>query len=213
MRRAVAPYLDAVRLLLPQSASALARRARGQHSVVQDAWLRARGIRRRDEWRPKGRRALQERLRDALGLTSLPALLRYADRSAMMYGVESRLPFLTRDLVQFALALPDHLLVSDDGIGKAVFRDAMRGLVPDSVLDRRDKIGFAVPLREWLLGSRYAHELAAAAAVLPCVDTRRVSPWLDDLKAGRPPAAGPTFLLWRLIGLAEWMRRYDIAIA
>jgi asparagine synthase (glutamine-hydrolysing) len=89
----------------------------------------------------------------------------------------------------------------------------MRGLVPDSVLDRREKIGFAVPLRDWLLGSRYASRMAAAAATLPCVNTRRVAPWLADLAAGRAPGPARTFLLWRLIGLAQWTECYDVAIA
>jgi asparagine synthase (glutamine-hydrolysing) len=130
----------------------------------------------------------------------------------MMYGTESRLPFLTRDLVQLSLALPDHLLVSDRGVGKAIFRDAMRGLVPEAVLARRDKMGFAVPLGDWLLGSRYATDLAGAAAVLPCVDRRRVTPWLDTLRRRQPVAQTPVFLLWRLVGLAQWVRAYNVPI-
>jgi len=211
MRQMAARYLDAVRLIIPESAAALVRRTGLQHAVVDEGWLGARGVRPRTVWRPAGRRLLQGRLRDSIE-TNLPALLRYVDRSAMMHGVESRLPFLTRELVEFVLALPDHLLISDDGLGKAVFREAMRGLVPDSVLDRRDKVGFAVPLDEWLVGSRYADELARAAAALPCVAAGRVHPWIADLEAGRRLPPGPTFLLWRLIGLSEWMRQYDVAI-
>ena len=41
-------------------------------------------------------------------------------------------------------------LVSDQGQTKHIFRAAMRGIVPDAVLDRRDKIGFATPEADWL---------------------------------------------------------------
>ncbi len=192
-------------LLCPAPLSAVARRIAGKRHVVSEAWFQAHGVRPGSHSLQFGRRLLQERLRDAIERTSLPALLRYADRSSMMHGVESRFPFLTRDLVEFALRLPDHLLVSNDGLGKAILRDAMRGIVPDVVLDRRDKIGFAVPLREWLLGSRYARDKAAAACALPCVDGRRVEPWLQGLAAGRVPDGRATFLVWRLVGLGEWM--------
>jgi asparagine synthase (glutamine-hydrolysing) len=80
----------------------------------------------------------------------LPGLLRYEDRNSMASSVESRVPFLTPDLVNFLGRLPEKFLISPDGTTKAVFRKAMRGIVPDAILDRRDKIGFATPERLWL---------------------------------------------------------------
>ncbi|MEI4902469.1 asparagine synthase-related protein, partial [Klebsiella pneumoniae] len=41
-----------------------------------------------------------------------------------------------------------------DGTTKAVFRSAMRGIVPDVILDRKDKIGFATPEKGWLFALR-----------------------------------------------------------
>ena len=81
--------------------------------------------------------------------TSLPQLLRYEDRNSMAHSLESRVPFLTRQLALFALSLPDHLLVDDIGRTKAVLRDALVGLVPQPVLDRREKIGFQPPDSAW----------------------------------------------------------------
>ena len=51
--------------------------------------------------------------------------------------------------MQLLFSLPEEYLVAADGTRKAVFRQAMRGLVPDVILDRRDKIGFSVPTVDW----------------------------------------------------------------
>jgi asparagine synthase (glutamine-hydrolysing) len=60
-------------------------------------------------------------------------------------------PFVTPALANFAFSLPEEYVIDDTGLSKAVFRRAMRGLVPDEILDRRDKIGFATPEHDWLL--------------------------------------------------------------
>lgn len=89
-------------------------------------------------------------LRDAMTANGLPALLRHADRNSMRFSVESRVPFLTTDLAEFLLTLPEEYLISNQGETKHIFRAAMRGIVPDKILDRRDKIGFATPEADWL---------------------------------------------------------------
>jgi asparagine synthase (glutamine-hydrolysing) len=80
----------------------------------------------------------------------LPALLRHSDRNSMRWSVESRVPFLTVPMAEFLLSLPEEYLLSYTGETKSIFRAAMRGIVPDKVLDRRDKIGFRTPERHWL---------------------------------------------------------------
>jgi asparagine synthase (glutamine-hydrolysing) len=80
----------------------------------------------------------------------LPSLLRYEDRNSMAFSIESRVPFLSPELVNFVLSLPEPYIIAPDGTSKAVFRRAMRGIVPDPILDRQDKIGFATPEHTWL---------------------------------------------------------------
>ena len=67
----------------------------------------------------------------------------------MAHSLESRVPFVTSRMAAFALSLPDQLLIDDDGRTKAVLRDALVGLVPQPVLDRREKIGFQPPDASW----------------------------------------------------------------
>jgi asparagine synthase (glutamine-hydrolysing) len=89
-------------------------------------------------------------LLDAQSTSSLPGLLRYEDRNSMAASVESRVPFVTADLASFAATLPASYLINREGRSKSILIDAMRGLVPDSVLDRRDKVAFSVPQRQWM---------------------------------------------------------------
>lgn len=101
-----------------------------------------------------GKQVLHEELIHTLSKSSLPMLLRYVDRNSMAYSIESRVPFLTPDFVEFALSLPEKFIISNTGVTKSVFREAMRGIVPQAILDRRDKIGFATPEKHWLLEAK-----------------------------------------------------------
>jgi asparagine synthase (glutamine-hydrolysing) len=144
--------------------------------------------------------------------TSLPALLRYEDRNSMAHSIEARLPFLTTELAQFALSLPPGHLVAPDATGKSVFRAAMRGLVPDVVLDRREKVGFPVPGRTWITLVPGVADLLAEALRIPAVDPAPFQQSLTALRAGHPMAAGTASLAWRLAILAAWIRRFDVTV-
>lgn len=80
---------------------------------------------------------------------SLPTLLRYEDRNSMGNGVESRLPFLDHRLVELALAIPTAQRLHK-GFGKWALRQAMQGVVPDSIRMSRDKRSFVVNEKLWL---------------------------------------------------------------
>jgi len=79
---------------------------------------------------------------------SLPTLLHCEDRNSMMYGVESRTPFLDYRLVEFGLSLPSFLKISRS-ITKDVIRKGLNGVLPDQISNRTDKLGFAVPEIKW----------------------------------------------------------------
>lgn len=79
----------------------------------------------------------------------LARILRNFDVHSMAHGVEVRMPFLDWRLVCFAFSLPDESKVSY-GFAKRVLRDAMRGVLPEPVRVRRDKLGFNAPVAQWL---------------------------------------------------------------
>lgn len=94
---------------------------------------------------------VKESLVSSISEHALPSLLRFGDRNAMAFSIENRVPFLTIPLANFLLSLPENFLISDKGISKSIFREAMRGIVPDVILDRKDKIGFVTPMADWVL--------------------------------------------------------------
>lgn len=71
-----------------------------------------------------------------------------SDRASMMNGLESRAVFLDNDLVDFARRLPAGLKMKR-GVRKYLLKKAMRGMLPDDIIDRRKK-GFGIPLYDWL---------------------------------------------------------------
>ena len=131
--------------------------------------------------------------------TDLQNLLYYADQSAMAWSIESRMPFMDWRLVEFLARVPVAYKVHD-GWTKWLAREAMRRDLPDPIVWRRDKIGWAIPedawfgasgpLADWfertLRGSAFAGEVARAASI--------------DL------AAAPFATRLRLLNLAVWHR-------
>jgi asparagine synthase (glutamine-hydrolysing) len=72
-------------------------------------------------------------------------LLHYGDAVSMTHSLESRLPFMDYRLVEFVFKLPSEYKVRN-GVGKYIHREAMKGIVPDCILDNKVKFGFDSPL-------------------------------------------------------------------
>jgi asparagine synthase (glutamine-hydrolysing) len=153
-------------------------------------------------------------LRTAIENTLLPSYLRWGDRNAMAWSVENRVPFLNVRLAEFVYSLPEEFLISDDGTTKMLLRRAMKGLVPEPILNRRDKIGFATPYVTWLeeLRSDLARLLAKADgfSLSPLIGgtVREAQPFL----AGAPPAPRLARRLWGLLTLLLWMQVFRVSI-
>lgn len=81
----------------------------------------------------------------------LPALLHVEDRMSMAHGLESRVPFLDHPLVEFSATIPADIKFPG-GRMKALLKDVFKKEIPQKILNRRDKMGFPVPLKEWFSG-------------------------------------------------------------
>jgi len=193
--------------LLPPSLQAPLRRLLGKDaspSWLNTTWFRERGIEASSLNYTRGKDVLVKHLHRTLSETTVPALLRYEDRNSMAFSIESRVPFLTPALANFMFSLPEEYIVAPDGSSKAVFRRAMQGIVPDVILDRRDKIGFATPEHRWMntLGpwveQRFKTEAAAHISALKLKDVERE--WKMIMEGHR----SYDFRVWRWINLIEW---------
>lgn len=80
--------------------------------------------------------------------TLLPALLQVEDRMSMAHGLESRVPFLDKDLVEFVATMPANVKMKDGNL-KYILRTAMKDYVPEEILNRKDKMGFPTPFAKW----------------------------------------------------------------
>ena len=90
-------------------------------------------------------------LRNRITRHFLPFYLRYGDRNAMAFGIESRLPFLDYRLVEYTIALPDRFKISR-ATRKWILRQALRERLPAEIAARTDKIGFLTPQAAWMRG-------------------------------------------------------------
>jgi len=84
-------------------------------------------------------------------LTGLPSLLHVEDRVSMAVSLESRVPLLDPRIVEFVARVPPAIKFKG-GEMKYLLKQAVRELLPRSVIQRRDKMGFPVPLQQWARG-------------------------------------------------------------
>jgi asparagine synthase (glutamine-hydrolysing) len=180
-----------------------ARRLRGGGGVL---WLTEEFRRTTAEGAPPPPSGLRTSLRESQYLRMLPHLLRQGDRIGMAFSREARLPFLDHRLVEFLHSLPDPMKLRG-GTTKWALREAIRGLVPESVRNRHDKVGFAVPKAAWLRGA--LHEVLNDTLLSKRVEERGIfePKWirfnLDRLDRGDDMAAGP---LWKAFLGETWLR-------
>jgi len=131
------------------------------------------------------------------------------DKATMLCSLEARVPFLDNELAEFALSLPSTLKVRH-GIKKYILKEAMKGIVPRSVLFG-PKRGFDVPIRTWLKDGLYsfarevfvAHDLGILAS-------DHLVQLLDSYKA---QGYGAAPLLWKSLVLGQWLSIYRNKVA
>lgn len=177
---------------------------------INHSWFDQYGVKDPSYWTSQSRDVLKEKLSELLLSTSLPKLLRWEDRNSMNFSIESRVPFLTSGFAEFVFSLPENYLIAEDGTTKSVFREAMRGLVPDEVLNRKDKIGFAAPERKWFAESRSWVEgmlNSETAQAIPALKVSEVQREWDAFLGGVTP---PDLRTWRWMNLIKWAEAFDV---
>jgi asparagine synthase (glutamine-hydrolysing) len=140
--------------------------------------------------------------------TYLPGdILTKVDRMSMAVSLEARVPLLDHKLVEFAARIPGHLKMRG-GESKYIFKQAVRGLVPDEILNR-PKQGFGVPITEWInkeLRERIRDTFAdAGTRQRGLVDYSYVDVLLTEHERGRRDHSPA---LWSLFILELWHRAY-----
>ena len=122
-----------------------------------------------------------------MALDDVPRQPDLSQRAAMHYSLETRAPFLDHELVEFAWRIPTSVHFKD-GKGKWLPRQALARFLPPELIDR-PKMGFAIPLGEWLRDSLrdWAEDLLDAGRI-------RSEGWIDALA------------LWGVLMFQAWLR-------
>lgn len=235
--RRVAPFAAPLRTLLHSIAMAMPTGASGRNFLHHfslagvDRYLDALAFYRPDECGRLFRPEVYDQLFSQDAVTSATALLQHAeghwlsslqyfdlhrylpldiltkvDRMSMAHSIEARVPLLDHKLVEFAGSIPPSLKLRK-GRTKHIFKQAMAGILPDSIINRK-KQGFAVPLKDWFRGplSEYLrdHLLSERCRRRGIFNTAYIEKLITLHDQGRPL----DLQLWTLLSIELWCRLF-----
>ena len=127
-------------------------------------------------------------------------LLMRVDKMSMGVSLEARVPFLDAGVVEYAMGIPSEMQACGGEL-KHVLKRAVRGLIPDDVIDR-PKQGFGIPMGDWFSGDlvqKARCEISEFCESTPYFDTHQVNKLVRDTNSPQP---------WYLLNLAMWWKTY-----
>lgn len=133
----------------------------------------------------------------------------WGDRSSMRFSLESRYPFLDHRFVEMSLSLKNEQVINK-GTTKYIFRQAMKGLVPEAILARQDKVGYETPEDKWFRTKPMQDYIgailnSASFAQRGYVDPGRAQKLYRKHVAGHTNAA---IDIWKCVHLELWFRKF-----
>ncbi|MED2877525.1 asparagine synthase (glutamine-hydrolyzing) [Bacillus cereus] len=132
-------------------------------------------------------------------------ILLKADKMSTAHSLELRVPFLDKEVFDVASKIPTELKIANRTT-KAILREAVRGIVPDHVLDRK-KLGFPVPIRHWLKDEMYdwALNIIKESKTEHLIDKKYV---LNLLEAHRTDKGDHSREIWTVLTFMVWHQIY-----
>jgi asparagine synthase (glutamine-hydrolysing) len=156
----------------------------------------------------KAKTSLNQALHEYMTGFNLKTLLRYEDRNSMKFSIESRTPFADDiSLIEYVFQIPSAYKIYK-GWSKYLLREATKGILPEEIRTRKDKIGFAVPEYSWLKESKDVMREYLTDDLGAFFNIRKV---LDDwdVLVNNQSESGITSV-WRFINLAIWKKIYAL---
>ncbi|MDZ4711879.1 MAG: asparagine synthase (glutamine-hydrolyzing) [bacterium] len=151
---------------------------------------------------------LNSSLHNQFTISSLRELLKYEDRNSMNFSIEARTPFADDiNLIEYVFNIPGSYKMRN-GWTKYLMRESMKGIVPEKILTRTDKVGFATPEYYWLndikdnLKEYFTKDLNEYIKI-----DKIVGDW-DSIFAGQKKTGITN--LWRFINFAMWKKVYNV---
>jgi asparagine synthase (glutamine-hydrolysing) len=127
-------------------------------------------------------------------------LLMRLDKMGMGASLETRVPFLDHKVVELAMSIPEKVITGGNE-SKHILKKAVRGLIPDEIIDRR-KQGFGVPIQEWFLGKSGEFARRELSNFCDKTDFLDRSAVMKLIPSGRGRDA------WFLLNFALWWKEF-----
>ena len=151
---------------------------------------------------------MMEYIKSNIASRGLIHLLRHGDRNSMSFSIENRVPFLTNDFVEMILSMPENFLISNYAQTKFIFREAMRGIVPDQILNRKDKIGFETPNKDWVLNILKSDEkVLENLESISFININELKAMVNNYINGN---SNLDWQVWRWINFSLWLDLYKV---
>jgi asparagine synthase (glutamine-hydrolysing) len=139
----------------------------------------------------------------------LEHLLKWEDRNSMWFSLEARVPFLDYRLVEKTLASNSELFIKN-GMTKHILRESMKGILPEKIRMRKDKIGFETPEAEWFRSSAWQKIIMDILKSESFRDRKLIDP-LKAMNQYRKHLSGSVNVskeIWKWIHLELWFRSF-----
>lgn len=141
----------------------------------------------------------------------LRTLLHYEDRDSMAHSIESRVPFLDYELVEFVYSVPlEHKIVN--GRTKNLIREGLKNVLPDQIYNRISKLGFVTPEDKWIKENEdfiYRELDQACDRLNGLLDKNQVVKWYGSHVKSMRRGDSTCF---RIICAAHWADVFDVSI-
>lgn len=130
--------------------------------------------------------------------------LHYTDRTAMANSIECRVPFLDKDIIEFAYNIPRNYKLSNTGKSKIILKDTFKNYLPDYIVNRR-KAGFGMPLRSIFSSKEKVYQLLDKQFFLSFdnFNLKHIEIIIDNHIAGKEDNSS---IIYALISFQEWYK-------
>lgn len=142
----------------------------------------------------------------------LPRYLRWEDRNSMAHSIEARVPFLDYRLVEFTTQLPIEYLDKKNE-SKRILINALKGIIPEVIRNRKDKKGFITPEQRWFTEDYkkdflelFEKNVDYSQGIINKTNTLK---YLKKMQNGVVPF---NYNYWRLISFCIWMKVFKVKI-
>ena len=155
-----------------------------------------------------GSKSLKDALLDHFEY-KLEHLLKWEDRNSMWFSIESRVPFLDYRLVEKILATASNMKIRN-GMTKYLLRESMKGILPEKIRLRRDKIGFDTPLCDWFREDMWQKTITEifnsdSFKSRIFINHKKCLKLIENHFSGKTNNANE---IWKLIHLEIWFREF-----